>query len=74
MRIVGDIHRGQTVRLMSPYLDAARGIYTVVYIYRNGWLGLVSHSGGRRYDAPGHLCRPVDAAASSTKRQSDLSL
>ncbi len=74
MQVAGDIHAGQTVRLMSPYLDAARGIYTVVYIYRNGWLGVISHSGRRRYDVPGHLCRQVDTAASSLKRQSDLSL
>lgn len=74
MRILGDIHWGQTIRLMSPYFDAARGIYTVVYVYRNGWLGVVSQANGRQYDVPGHLCRPVAVAAKSGKRQSDLSL
>ena len=74
MQVVGDIQSGQTVRLMSPYLEAARGIYTVVYIYRNGWLGVVAHSGRRHYDVPGHLCRQVDTAASSLTRRSDRSL
>ena len=74
MRIVGDIHTGQTVRLMSPYFDAARGIYAVVYVYRNGWVGVVSYANGRRYNVPGYLCRPVDVTANSGKRQSDLSL
>ena len=68
------VHMGQSVRLTTPYLDAARGIYTVIYVYRNGWLGVVSHIGGRRYDVPGHICRPVDAAANTAKSQVDLSL
>ena len=51
---------GQIVRLTTPYRDAARGIYTVVYMYRNGWLGVVSHSDGRRHDVPRHVCRQVE--------------
>ena len=55
-----DVRMGQTVRLTTPYLDAARGIYSVIYVYRNGWLGIASREDGRRFDVPGHLCRQLD--------------
>ena len=57
-----DLRVGQRVRLTTPYLDAARGIYTVIYIYRNGWIGIISRENGRRFDVPGHLCRQVELA------------
>ncbi len=53
---------GQTIRLTTPYRDADRGIYTVVYVYRNGWLGVSSHRDGRNYDVPAHVCRLVEVA------------
>ncbi len=54
---------GQTVRLSMPYLEADRGIYTVVYVYNNGWLGVLSHSNGRSYDVPAFVCRPIETKA-----------
>ena len=54
------VSRGTIVRLTTPYLDADRGLYTVVYVYRNGWLGLESQRDGQRYDVLAYLCRPVD--------------
>ncbi|MCY3915444.1 MAG: hypothetical protein OXG49_05470 [Chloroflexi bacterium] len=62
MLFADDLRQGQMVRLTMPYRDAERGIYIVVYIYRNGWLGVVSHSDGRRYNVPRHVCRPVEMA------------
>ena len=62
MHFADDLRRGQIVRLTMPYRDAERGIYTVVYMYRNGWLGVVSHSDGRRYDVPRQVCRQVEIA------------
>ena len=54
---------GQIVRLTTPYLNAARGIYTVVYVYSNGWLGVVSHSDRHNYDVPAYVCRLVETNA-----------
>lgn len=68
MRHFVDLRMGQTVRLTTPYLDAARGIYTVIYVYRNGWLGIVSREDGRRFDVPGHLCRQLDASYTNVER------
>ena len=62
MLFADDLRQGQMVRLTMPYRDAERGIYIVVYIYRNGWLGVVSHSDGRRYNVPRHVCRQVEMA------------
>jgi len=62
MLYAGDLRRGQIVRLTTPYFNAERGIYTVVFIYRTGWLGVVSHSDGSRYNVPRHLCRQVETA------------
>lgn len=59
MRNGSALASGQTVRLMMPYLDAARGIYTIVYVYSNGWLGVLAHSDGQHYDVPAHICRPI---------------
>ena len=59
MQFGESVSRGATVRMTAPYLDADRGLYTVIYVYRNGWLGLQSHRDGRRFDVPAHLCRPV---------------
>ena len=53
---------GAVVRLMTPYRDAGRGLYTIVYIYRNGWLCLVSQRDGRRFNVPAFLCRVVASA------------
>jgi len=55
---------GQLVRLTTPYFDAKRGLYTVVYVYSNGWLGVVSRQNGQRYDVPAYVCRPVSVQAS----------
>ena len=62
MLLADDLREGQTVRLTMPYRDARRGIYTIVYLYRNGWLGLISRSDGRRFDVPRHVCRLVETA------------
>ena len=62
MRFADDLRRGQMVRLTTPYCDAERGIYTVVYVYRNGWLGVVARSDGRRFDVPRQVCRQVETA------------
>lgn len=70
MLFADDLRRGETVRLTMPYLDAERGAYTVVYIYRNGWLGVVSHSNGRHYDVPRHVCRQVETAKAKVKEPS----
>lgn len=59
MLFAEDLRLGQIVRLTTPYFDARRGIYRVVFIYRNGWLGVVSQSDGRRFDVPAHVCRQV---------------
>lgn len=62
MLIANDLREGQTVRLTMPYRDARRGFYTVVYLYRNGWLGVISRSDGRRHNVPRHVCRLVENA------------
>ena len=62
MLFADDLRKGHIVRLTMPYGDAERGIYTVVYMYRNGWLGVVSHSNGRQYDVPRQVCRQVEIA------------
>lgn len=67
MLMTEDIRRGQTVRLTTPYFDAERGIYTVIYVYRNGWLGVVSHDDRRQYDVPIFVCRPVAANTRKAK-------
>ena len=54
---------GQVVRLATPYLDAGRGIYTVVYVYSNGWLGVLLHSNGQSYDVPAFVCRSIEGRA-----------
>ena len=54
------IQSGQFVRLTTPYCDAKRGLYQVLYVYSNGWLGVVSHVNGQRYDVPAYLCRVVE--------------
>lgn len=72
MLFADDLRPGHIVRLTTPYYDAARGIYTIVYLYRNGWLGVVSRSDGRRYDLPRRLCRRVGAeAAPGTGRRAE---
>lgn len=60
------ISSGQVVRLTTPYFDAQRGLYIVVYIYSNGWLGVVSCADGQRYDVPSFVCRvtPINNEAS----------
>lgn len=50
---------GSVVRLTTPYLDAERGVYSVIYVYSNGWLGVRSHSTGARFDVPAYLCRQL---------------
>ncbi len=62
MRFADDFHLGQVLRLTMPYFAAERGFYTIVYFYRNGWLGLISQRDGRRYNVPRHICRPVETA------------
>ncbi len=62
MRMGGELACGAVVRLTVPYREAARGAYTIVYIYRNGWLGVVSRSDGRRYDVPAYICRVIATA------------
>ena len=42
-------------------MNADRGIYTIVYVYTNGWLGVQSHVDGRRHDVPTYVCRLVEA-------------
>ena len=74
MLFAEDLRRGQIVRLTMPYRDAERGIYTVVYVYRNGWLGVVSHSDGRRYDVPGQVCRQVETAKARVNKKGVASL
>ena len=69
-----DFRAGHTVRLTTPYYDAARGIYTVLYVYRNGWLAVVSHRDERRYDVPERLCRQVATSASPASQQRRVSL
>lgn len=54
------ISSGQTVRLTTPYFDAARGLYTVIYVYSNDWLGVISHVDGQRYDVPSFVCRAIE--------------
>jgi len=54
------ISSGQLVRLTMPYFDAQRGVYTVVYVYSNGWLGVISCANGQRYDVPAFVCRAVE--------------
>ena len=61
MHYESDWSRGQTVRLTTPYLDAERGHYKVVFVYSNGWLGLVSPADGRLSNVPAHICRQVEA-------------
>ena len=63
MRNGEEFKRGQVVRLTTPYWDAARGVYTVAYVYRNGSLSLLSHADGRRYEAPARICRRVSLGA-----------
>ena len=74
MLFADDLRPGQFVRLTTPYYDAPRGIYTIVYLYRNGWLGVVSRSHGRRYNLPRRLCRRVgmDAAQGKGRRADSL--
>ena len=60
MQAANDIGRGQAIRLTMPYCDAERGMYTVIYVYRNGWLSVVSRADGRRFDVPVYVCRQVD--------------
>lgn len=67
MRAGAEVKRGQVVRLTMPYWDAARGWYTVAYVYRNGSLSVVSHVDGRRYDVPAHFCRATEIAVKSGK-------
>ncbi len=55
----GELSCGAIVRLMTPYRGAARGLYAIVYIYRNGWLGVVSQQDGRSYDVPAYICRLI---------------
>ncbi len=69
-----DLRRGQIVRLTMPYRDAERGIYTVVYMYRNGWLGVLSHRDGRRYDVPRQVCRQVETAKARVIKKGVASL
>ncbi len=57
---------GTVVRLTTPYRDAKRGIYTVIYLYSNGWYGVRSHGNGESYSVPAFVCRPVDARSSDT--------
>ena len=54
-----EFKRGQIIRLTTPYWGAGRGLYTVDFVYRNGSLCLLALADGRRYDAPGRLCRLV---------------
>ena len=60
MHYAENISVDQIVRLTTPYMNAERGIYTVVYVYSNGWLGVSSHSDGRYYDVPAYVCRLVE--------------
>ena len=57
---------GSLVRLTTPYLDAKRGIYTVIYLYSNGWYGVRSHDNGESYSVPAFVCRAVDARICET--------
>ena len=62
MQMDGGLSRGAVVRLTTPYREAARGTYTIVYIYRNGWLDVVSRRDGRRYSVPAYICRVIATA------------
>ena len=66
MQYGADLARGQTVRLITPYLDAQRGMYTVDYVYSNGSLSVLSHADGRRYEVPAHICRQVVVKSQDT--------
>ncbi|MCY4466036.1 MAG: hypothetical protein OXE46_10910 [Chloroflexi bacterium] len=59
MQTDGELSCGAVVRMTTPYREAARGPYIIVYIYRNGWLGLVSRRDGRRYNVPAFICRVI---------------
>lgn len=62
MQAVSELDCGAIVRLTMPYREAARGLYTIVYIYRNGWLGVASGRDGRRYNVPAYICRVIATA------------
>ena len=66
MQRIGELTRGATVRLMTPYREAARGLYTIVYIYRNGWLGVISQRNGRSYNVPVYVCRLIASKPAAT--------
>lgn len=59
MQVNSELTCGAVVRLTMPYREAARGSYIIVYIYRNGWLGVVSRRDGRRYNVPAYICRVI---------------
>ncbi len=65
MPFAGEMKAGQTVRLTMPYLEAERGIYAVVYVYRNGWLCVQAHRDGARHNVPAQVCRQVETQVKS---------
>lgn len=66
MQLAGEFTYGAIVRLTTPYREAARGLYIIIYIYRNGWLGVVSRRDGRRYSVPAYICRVIATAKAGT--------
>ncbi len=59
---------GRIVRLVMPYRGAGRGIYMVVYVYRNGWLGVVARGDGGPCDVPPQVCRLVEDCGQPSDR------
>lgn len=68
MHSSGQFLKGQRIRLTSSYWEAERGVYQVIYVYRNGWLGVVSPTSGRQFDVPAHICRQISPAAGNEQR------
>ncbi len=62
MQANGELACGAVVRLMMPYREATRGLYIIVYIYRDGWLGVVSRRDGRSFNVPAFICRVIAGA------------
>ncbi len=68
------ISAGAIVRLTLPYLDAKPGVYRVLFVYSNGWLGLESRSDQRRHNIPAHICRLIAIADSANDSQAQDAL
>ena len=71
MRGKDSVRSGSVIRLTTPYMDATRGNYAVVHVYRNGWLGIQSLSNGLRHDVPAYLCRFIGSISRREGKSSD---